>query len=147
MARMEDIELSVETSPAAHDIEALGKGLTEHALPYTGTAGFRPIAVFARDANGTLLGGAYGLVNWTWLHVSLLWVSAELRHQGLGSRLLAAIEAAGVERGCTEAHLDTFSYQARPFYERHGYRLFATLEEYPPGHRRMFLRKSLAGDG
>ena len=143
MARMRDIELSVETSPAARDIEALGKGLTEHALPYTGRPGFQPLAVFARDPNGTLLGGAYGLVNWTWLHVSLLWISSELRHQGLGSRLLAAIEAAGVERGCTEAHLDTFSYQARPFYERHGYRLFATLEDYPPGHERLFLRKSL----
>ena len=147
MARMSDIELVVETQPAARDIEALGKGLTEHALPYTGRPGFQPLAVFARDANGTLLGGAYGLVNWTWLHVSLLWVSAEMRHQGLGSRLLAAIEAAGAERGCKEAHLDTFSYQARPFYERHGYRLFATLEDYPPGHRRMFLRKSLAAGG
>jgi GNAT superfamily N-acetyltransferase len=143
MARMRDIELVVETQPAARDIEALGRGLTEHALPYTGRPGFQPLGAFARDANGAVLGGVYGLVNWTWLHVSLLWVSSELRHQGLGSRLLAAIEAAGVERGCSEAHLDTFSYQARPFYERHGYRLFATLEDYPPGHQRLFLRKTL----
>ena len=65
------------------------------------------------------------------------------RHQGLGSRLLTTIEAAALERGCSQAHLHTFSYQARPFYERHGYRLFATLEDYPPGQQRYFLRKTL----
>lgn len=140
---MDEIELVVDTDPQTRDIEALGRGLTEHALPVTGVAGFRPIAVFARDRQGTLVGGVQGLVNWTWLHVALLWVAAEARHRGLGSRLLDAIEAAGRERGCTMAHLDTFSYQARPFYERHGYELFATLDDYPVGHQRFFLRKKL----
>ena len=46
-------------------------------------------------------------------------------------------------RGCRYAHLDTFSYQARPFYDRLGYRLFGELENYPPGHSRFFLRKQL----
>jgi GNAT superfamily N-acetyltransferase len=140
---MPDLIFSVETDPDPKDIEALGNGLTEHALPTTGVAGFKPLAVFARDADGNLVGGAQGLVNWTWLHIALLWVSAEYRNQNLGTKLLAAIEAAGVERGCTNAHLDTFSYQARPFYERHGYELFATLDDYPPRQQRFFLRKSL----
>lgn len=65
------------------------------------------------------------------------------RSDGLGSRLLRAIELAGAERGCRHAHLDTFSYQARPFYERHGCQLFAELDDYPPGHKRYFLRKDL----
>lgn len=140
---MQEIQLSVEMEPSATDLAALGKGLTEHALPFTGVPGFRPLAVFARDADGNLVGGASGLLNWTWLHVALLWVSAEHRDQGLGSRLLGAIEAAAAERGCTRAHLDTFSYQAKPFYERHGYRVFAVLHDYPPGHQRIFLNKRL----
>jgi endonuclease/exonuclease/phosphatase (EEP) superfamily protein YafD len=37
----------------------------------------------------------------------------------------------------------TFSFQARPFYEKFGYEVFATLEDYPPGHRKYFLRKAL----
>jgi GNAT superfamily N-acetyltransferase len=139
----DDLVISVETKPAARDIEALGTGLREHALPFTAVEGFHPLGVFARSSAGKLVGGAYGLVNWTWLQISLLWVCAELRNQGLGSRLLNAIEAAGKQRGCRHAHLDTFSYQARPFYERHGYTLFATLDQYPPGHRRYFLQKSL----
>jgi len=85
----------------------------------------------------------YALVNWSWLQVSLVWLDEPRRRAGLGSRLLAALEAAAIERGCTQAHLDTFSYQARPFYERHGYRVFATLEDYPTGQQRFFMRKSL----
>jgi len=142
---VDDLALTVETAPDPRDVHALAQGLTEHALPVTGRPGFQPLAVFARDRDGVLVGGMSGQVNWTWLHIGLVWVAAAQRHRGLGSRLLASIEAAAVERGCRHAHLDTFSYQARPFYERHGYRVFATLEDYPPGHRRFFLQKALPG--
>ena len=142
----DDAVLSVEAAPAARDVEALGRGLTEHALPTTGRPGFQPLGVFARDQGGALVGGVYGQVNWNWLHVALVWVAAPRRHTGLGSRLLAALEAAAMERGCTQAHLDTFSYQARPFYERHGYRLFGELGGFRDGHRRYYMVKDLTGD-
>ena len=141
---MTDLVLSVETAPAATDVQALAQGLTDHAMPTTGSPGFQPLAVFARSpVDGALLGGVSAHVNWTWLHIGLVWVAESHRHRGLGSKLLAAIERAAIERGCTHAHLDTFSYQARPFYERHGYRVFATLDDYPPGHQRFYLRKTL----
>jgi len=140
---MRDLEVRVETNPSPEDVKALGDGLTEHALPTTGAPGFLPLAVFARDGNGRLVGGISAFVNWNWLQIQLVWISSELRRTGLGSELLSRIEAAGKERGCLYAHLDTFSYQARPFYERHGYELFATLDDYPEGHRRFFLRKTL----
>ena len=102
---MSELALSVETSPAERDVEALARGLTEHALPVTGRPGFHPLGVFARDREGALVGGVHGQVNWNWLHISLFWVSEDCRHQGLGSRLLAAIETAAVKRGCSQAHL------------------------------------------
>jgi hypothetical protein len=40
--------------------------------------------------------------------------------------------------------LETHSFQARPFYEKCGYKVFGTLEDYPPGHAKFFLRKRLA---
>jgi GNAT superfamily N-acetyltransferase len=137
------VTLTVETEPSDRDVAALADGLTQHALPTTGRPGFLPLAVFARDAEGALVGGISGTVNWNWLHIALFWISSEERHSGLGTRLLRAIEAAAIERGCAHAHLDTFSYQARPFYEKHGYVLFATLDDYPPGSARHFLRKAL----
>ena len=137
------MQIAVETEPRQADIAALGAGLNEHTLPLVGSAGFRPLAVMARESDGALAGGVYGFVNWEWVQISLLWVGAEHRGSGLGSKLLAAIEAAARERGCVNAHLDTFSFQARPFYERHGYVVFAEIEDYPQGHSRYFLRKRL----
>ena len=54
-------------------------------------------------------------------------------------------EELALSRGCTDAILDTFEYQARPFYEKLGYPVYATLEGYPPGYRQYYLRKRLHG--
>jgi hypothetical protein len=40
-------------------------------------------------------------------------------------------------------YLDTFHFQARPFYERLGYQLFGTLPDSPPGGMRYYLYKRL----
>ena len=104
-------------------------------------------APFLRDSAGLLVGGLDGVIGWAWLFVESLWVHDDLRGRGLGRELLARAERLAVERGCHSAWLDTF--QARGFYERLGYAVFATLEHYPPGQTRYFLRKRLeaAGDG
>lgn len=137
------LELTMEDVPAREDVEALRAGLSEHAARFVEGRGFEPLAVFARDPAGELVGGAYGFVNWTWLDASLLWVAPAHGGRGLGSRLLRTLEASARERGCEQAHLETFSYQARGFYERHGYRAFAELPDYPPGHARIYMRKRL----
>jgi len=56
---------------------------------------------------------------------------------------MATLEQAARQRGCQYAHLDTFSFQARPFYEDLGYTVFGTLDDYPPGHQRFFMQKAL----
>ena len=38
---------------------------------------------------------------------------------------------------------DTFSFQARPFYEKLGYRVFGTLENHPSGHQHYLMTKKL----
>ena len=43
--------------------------------------------------------------------------------------------------GCIGAHLETFSFQARPLYERLGYQVFGEIADYPPGHTNFFLKK------
>lgn len=141
---LEDLTLTLDTAPTAGDIDRLAEGLTEHSLESLTQPGFQPLAVFVRAEDGALRAGVFAYANWTWLHINLFWIAKDLRHCGLGSRMLQRIEKAGVERGCQQVHLDTFSYQARPFYERHGYEVFATLDDYPPGQQRFFLRKALA---
>ena len=71
-------------------------------------------------------------------------VSAELRGQGWGRRLIEAAEAVGVQRGCQYVWLDTYSFQARPFYEKLGYQVFGQLPDHPPGHTRFFYVQDVA---
>jgi GNAT superfamily N-acetyltransferase len=141
------VVLSLTDDPSPEDLRAIQDGLTEHALPVTRVPGFQRVAVLAHDDGAALVGGAVGTINWNWVHVGLLWVTEPRRHTGLGTRLMDDLEQAAVERGCTHAHLDTFSYQARPFYERRGYSVFATLDDYPLGHQRFFMAKRLSGPG
>ncbi len=143
---MAEIELTVDDSPSHGDVEPLRAGLTEHAATFIDLPGFLPVAVFAHDGAGELVGGVYGFLNWNWLNISLLWVAEPLRGRGLGSRLLFRLEAEARERGCDRAHLETFSYQARVFYEGHGYAVFARLPDYPPGHERVYLEKLLSSE-
>lgn len=140
----EGLEIVLDEQPEDRLVAQLERGLDEHALPVTRTRGFVRVAMYLRDGDGRTRGGVVAYVNWNWLFIDTLWVEESLRGQGAGSRLLLAIEEYGLGRGCTSSHLDTFTFQARPFYERHGYVVFATLDDYPPGHSRFFLRKSLA---
>ena len=81
------------------------------------------------------------MTQWNWLFIKLLWVSEELRGQGFGRALMSSAEQEALARGCTNIYLDTFSFQARDFYERLGYEVFGQLTDFPPGHKRYFLQK------
>jgi GNAT superfamily N-acetyltransferase len=103
----------------------------------------RTVQIFMRDRGNRVVGGVIGHIFGGWLYVSLLWVEESLRNKGNGTRLLKIIESEAVKLGCKYAHLDTYSFEARPFYEKHGYTLFATLDNYPEGHSKHFLKKTL----
>jgi GNAT superfamily N-acetyltransferase len=102
------------------------------------------LALALRDESGAIVGGLIGELHWGWLRIGILAVAESLRGQGWGGRLLAEAERLAVEAGCHHAWLDTFSFQARPFYEMAGYRVFGELVDYPVGQSRYFLAKTLA---
>lgn len=125
------------------DRDVVLSGLRAYNLEHTSVPGFAPLNLLVRDDEGRIRGGLLGETGWEWLHVQILWLDETLRRQGVGSQLLATAEAEARERGCQGAYLDTFDFQALPFYQRHGYEVFGVLENYPPGSRRHFLRKTL----
>jgi len=87
--------------------------------------------------------GLYGNIWGGWLHVKALWVIKSVQRRGHGRRLLEAAEAYALEKGCAAASLETFSFQARPFYEKQGYEVVGQLDDYPVGHTKYFMRKRL----
>lgn len=58
--------------------------------------------------------------------------------------LMQLVESAAVERGCEWAWLDTFDFQALPFYKKLGFEVFSKLDDFPKGHQRIFLKKKIA---
>ena len=102
-----------------------------------------PLTVFVRDDAGVVQGGLMGHYLWEWLYVDKFWLSDEARGMGLGRDVMAQAEAWAVALGARWSHLNTLDFQALAFYERHGYAVFGVLEDYPPGGKRYYLRKTL----
>ena len=140
---MEKLDLVFDPLPS----DALSRFVTESLASYniaaTGQESWYPVGFFLRSGSGEWLGGLLGNIWGGWLHVTHLWVAAPMRHHGNGTRLLRAAEKYAIERGCFAATLETASFEARPFYEKLGYEVFASLEDYPPGHTKFYLRKQL----
>jgi ribosomal protein S18 acetylase RimI-like enzyme len=66
--------------------------------------------------------------------------------QGLGGALLCLVEKTAIERGRTHALLETFDFQALPFYQKHGYSISSELQGFPPGGSKFALTKPLRRD-
>jgi GNAT superfamily N-acetyltransferase len=83
------------------------------------------------------------MMNWHWLWVQALAMPPALRGQGWGARLLATAETEARARGCVGVRLDTYSFQARGFYLKQGYREAGRIEDCPPGQARYTMAKRL----
>lgn len=136
-------EIVVTDEPGAAAQEVILAGLLAFNEARAPGAAYRPLAVLVKDEAGAVLGGLAGSTAWRWLYVHLLFLPETLRRRGLGSEILARAEAEALARGCRAVWLDSFAFQAPGFYQRLGYRVFGTLDDYPPGHRRFFLQKDL----
>ncbi len=133
--------ISVDEHPQTADEQVVHEGLHAFNVPFIGDGDERPISCFVRDAEGRTVGGLTGRIKWRWLYVARFWLPESLRGQGTGSRVMAEIEAYAWSHDCLGVHLDTFEYQALPFYEKLGYEVYGTLDGYPPGYRQFYLRK------
>ena len=136
--------ITYEPMPQPGDVAVVRAGLSAYNRQHAPDDSFEPLTLLVRDAQGAVVGGLLGGTIWSWLYVDILWLSDELRGQGYGSRLLAEAERLAIERGCIAAHLDTMSFQARAFYERHGYIVYGVLDNFPPGQQKYLLKKPLA---
>jgi GNAT superfamily N-acetyltransferase len=138
-------EIIATDTPDLSVREAIGRGLEAYNEAQDGPGEFRRLALLLRDAGTSeIVGGLWGWTYRHWLTVELLFVPEALRGTGFGSELMRLAEEEAVRRGCRGAWLDTFSFQARGFYERLGYAVFGAIEDYPPSHSRFFLSKTLA---
>ena len=138
-------ELSIVFNPDMGSAEAkfVRERLDLYNVGQTGISAWYPVQFFVKSARGETLGGVMGAVWGGWLQIGFLWVDDSVRGKDWGTKLMDHAEAYARERGCHAVLLDTHSFQARPFYESRGYEVFGTLDDFPKGHKKFFLRKKL----
>lgn len=144
MVTMSPISIHVLDTADAADVDFIRNGLREYNARFT-EEGYAPLYVFLRDGDGTLVGGLLGDTYWGWLAIHIVWIDERYRGQNYGERLIAVAEEEARQRGCAHVQLDTLSFQARPFYEKQGYRVYGSLADFPAGsgHVRYYMTKDL----
>jgi len=137
--------ITTHEHPDPAEIRILGDGLVKFGNAIFGSTEQGEIAFFVRDEDGKVVGGIHGYHgSFGWLYIDTLWVSDEIRGKGFGRQLIELIEDEALKHDCPNIYLNTFSFQAPEFYKKLGYTVFGELENFPEGHTRLFLKKSLA---
>jgi GNAT superfamily N-acetyltransferase len=140
---MRNLRVTSESRASPEDAAVIHDGLARFNVAATKHTYYSPVAIFLRDERNAVLGGALGDVWGGWLDLVYLWIAEPLRGQGYGERLLQAAEDEARAHGCQGIFLETFGFQARPFYERYGYEVFAELPDRPAGYISYFMKKTL----
>ncbi|AVF36402.1 GNAT family N-acetyltransferase [Rahnella sikkimica] len=140
-------------APTADDIDEIKAGLRGFNRNFIPQPKFRELGIFVEDENGHKQAGIVAETIGNWMYIQMLWVDESLRGKDVGTQLIREAEEEAQARGCRYSLVDTFSFQARPFYERMGYATQMTLEDYiadsrapedlPSTHTRYFLTKKL----
>src|SRR3712207_3195186 len=138
---MEELALSIEQRADPDDIRLIDNIINHHNGSVM-ASDYQPLTILLRNSKGQVVGGLHGKTEWGWLYVGTLAIQDPYRNSGYGTKLLATAEQEARARGCHDVYLDTFSFQARPFYEKRGYELFGVLENFTH-HTKYFLRKKL----
>lgn len=136
-----ELRLDFEDDPAISDEAFVRDQLGWWNRRVTGYEDYAPAYFFVRDSENRVRGALLSYVWGKWLHVDTLWLEDDIRGQGWGTKMLEAAHQIGREKGAEAAWLDTFSWQARPFYERFGYEAVYEAQDFPPGHSRIFMVK------
>ena len=142
---MDPLRIELSDAPAEADARRLYDEVRSYNTRHTGLPRYRSFAAFLRGDAGALLGGVEGGLWGNALHVNVLWVDEALRGRGHAAALMRAAEAHGAAQGAKFAYVETMSFQARPFYEKLGYRVFGELPEIADGETMFFLAKPLDG--
>ena len=141
------MKIQLTTNPREEESQVLKDGITTYNK--TTIPELEPneaevkFSVFARNDKEEITGGIRAICYWNTLHIELLWLSEECRGKGVGNNLIKTAEEFALANNCEKAIVETTSWQAKPFYEKNGYQLVATLNDRPKGHATHYLTKNL----
>lgn len=138
-----DYHFEYQEEPIQEDEQVLNDGISDEATLKKNMERIKPFRIFIKDAHGIVFGGASGTIFYGSLYVDMLWLKEELRHQGLGRKLMMEAEKIGRDRQCTFVTLNTMDWEALPFYQKLGYEIEFVREGYVNESKMYMLRKKL----
>lgn len=134
----------IEECDSSQDQDEVVAILRRYNTLQAGQANYKRLDSKICDADGKII---CRLVWWNSLGLAVCWNSGGRRWRSPPanwSRLLDAAEAEARKRNCHGVFLDTYTFQAREFYERKGYKVYGKLEDFPKGYTKFYLWKELA---
>lgn len=88
-----------------------------------------------------LVGGSIGDIAWKWYYLDQLWIDKNYRKLGIGTKIIKEVEKYAKEKNCLGVRVETWNFQAKGFYEKQGYEVYASFEDCPPGTIEYALKK------
>jgi GNAT superfamily N-acetyltransferase len=122
----EQLRIAVEAKGESVD-QAVHVGLRAFNRALVGWPERQNFNVVLRVEEDRLRGGILASLNFDTLVLEDVLVEQGSRHGDHGARLIALAEEEGHRRSAQLAVVSTFTWQARPFYEKLGYAVFAEL--------------------
>ena len=137
------MKLEVTDKIKQSEQDEIYQGLLEYKLSLLENKSPQDLGIYMRNEESHIVAGLIGSTHGVWFTIKYLFVSENLRGQGIGSHILAYAEKVTKERGCKYIFVDTFDFQAPDFYKRYGYTNVFTLENYPVSGKRYYFIKNL----
>ena len=111
------------------DLALVSRGVIEFGRGLAVAGKAKAVACLVREGK-TIIAGRTGKTEYSRLFVNYLWVTGNLRGQGLGTAVLDRLESEALIRGCTEALLETLDDRTARLYGRLGYNQVGTVARY-----------------
>ena len=142
---MPNINVKIHDKPDAAHRKLILDLLIKHNNAAVGDRLWENLFVAVEEDN-KIIGGLWGRTSNLWLVIELMIIPKPYRGCGHGKKLMLTAEELAIDRGCQYSWLDSYSYQAPNFYKSLGYEPFGTLNNFPSGHNRIFMKKTLASN-
>ncbi|WP_252178278.1 GNAT family N-acetyltransferase [Endozoicomonas sp. 4G] len=137
------MQIILNEKPSKEEISEIREGIRSFNRPFLEGVRDDDIVCYLNNKTGEKIAGVVGRIRGNWLSVEYLWVDETEKGKGLGSELLLKLESHARQQGCHSSMLQTASFQAEPFYKKHGYKTQMILDDFFENAEVYYMTKRL----
>ncbi len=137
------MKIYTEFNPSKNEIEFLEKKLFQYNYGKIENYSYEQFILKAVDDSDSIIAGIHCKIGSNWLYIESLWVDKRHRSEGLGKELLTQAENIASAKKCFGVYLYTYSFQNPGFYQKFGYSVFGSLENFCNENSKLYMKKIL----